>query len=204
MATTIILIRHAVHELVDRVLVGRRPDVCLSPAGIEQSRRLVARLTGYGLHRVKSSPRYRALQTARFLAQLTAKGVNIAMEFDEIEFGTWTGRTFESLARDARWRRWNSRRGSCRPPGGESMRELQARVLRGLTRIAAAHPGERVAIVTHAEPIRAAVLHYRGMALDEFFKVPIEPVSLTILQLDGRCGSVLQGNDCANGALAAA
>ena len=65
------------------------------------------------------------------------------------------------------------------------MRELQSRVLGGLTHLAKAHPGQCIAVVTHAEPARAAVLHYRGMSLGEFARVEINPGSCTTLKFDG-------------------
>ena len=68
------------------------------------------------------------------------------------------------------------------------MRELQNRVLAGLSRLAKAHPGRRIAVVTHAEPARAAVLHYRGIPLGEFARVEIDPGSCTALRFDDEQG----------------
>lgn len=70
------------------------------------------------------------------------------------------------------------------------MRELQSRVLAGLSRLAKAHPGQCIAVVTHAEPARAAVLHYRGMSLGEFARVEIDPGSCTTLKFDGERGEI--------------
>jgi broad specificity phosphatase PhoE len=193
-ATTIILVRHAAHDLLDRVLVGRQPDVFLSTLGVVQAERLAHALVRSGIAAVNSSPQARARQTAEPIALLLGTPTEIAFEFDETDFGAWTGRTFDSLQDDPAWKRWNSCRDACRPPGGESMDELQSRVLAGLSRLATTHPDQSIAVVTHAEPMRAAVLHCRGLPLREFARVQIDPCSCTTLQVDGDHGSIVQRN----------
>jgi len=188
--TTIILVRHSHHDLIGRVLVGREPNVSLSAAGTRQAQRLAAVLVRRGVADVKSSPQLRARQTAEPIAAMLGKPIEIMAEFDEADFGAWSGRAFEQLQNDCHWQRWNSDRETCRPPGGETMRELQSRVLAGLSRLAKAHPGQCIAVVTHAEPARAAVLHYRGISLGEFARVEIDPGSCTTLKFDGERGEI--------------
>jgi broad specificity phosphatase PhoE len=190
-ATTIILVRHCVHDLLDRVLVGRRSDVALNTVGIKQAERLAAALVRSGVIDIKSSPQIRARQTAEPMAAILGKPTEIAPEFDEADYGAWSGRAFDSLQNDPGWQRWNSHREVCRPPGGESVHELQSRVLAGLSRLKKAHPDQCIAVVTHAEPARAAVLHYRGIPLGEFARVRIDPGSCTTLQLDGGHGAIV-------------
>jgi probable phosphoglycerate mutase len=188
--TTIILVRHSHHDLIGRVLVGREPNVSLSAVGMRQAQGLATRLVRRGVSDVKSSPQLRARQTAEPLAATLGKPVEIMPEFDEADFGDWSGRAFDSLQHDCGWQRWNSDREACRPPGGETMRELQSRVLAGLSRLAKAHPGQCIAVVTHAEPARAAVLHYRGMSLGEFARVEIDPGSCTTLKFGAGRGEI--------------
>jgi broad specificity phosphatase PhoE len=184
--TTIILVRHCHHDLIGRVLVGREPNVALSAAGMRHAQRLAAVLVRRGVAEVKSSPQLRARQTAEPIAAMLGKAAEIMAEFDEADFGAWSGRAFEQLQHDCHWQRWNSDRETCRPPGGETMRELQSRVLAGLSRLAKARPGQCIAVVTHAEPVRAAVLHYRGMSLGQFARVEVDPSSCTTLKFDGK------------------
>jgi probable phosphoglycerate mutase len=202
--TTIILVRHGAHRLLDRVLVGRRLDMPLSADGVAQAERIAALLAGRGVTQIKASPQFRALQTARPLAEWLGKPIEIAREFNEVDFGAWAGRSFEALRSDPHWRRWNSHRGSCRPPGGETMRELQGRVLDGLARIAAASPAAAVAVFTHAEPIRAAILHYRGMELREFARIQVDPGSLTTMTFDHGQGVIARENEAVDDAMVAA
>jgi probable phosphoglycerate mutase len=76
------------------------------------------------------------------------------------------------------------------------MGELQGRVLHGLLTIATRSGGQTIAVFSHAEPIRAALLHYRGMGLGEFTRVPIAVGSLTTLRFDRGVGSIVVHNEC--------
>jgi broad specificity phosphatase PhoE len=201
--TTIILVRHCVHDLLDRVLVGRAPNVPLSAAGIAQAHCLAAALVRRGVTGVKSSPQMRARQTADPVAALIGKPAEIMPEFDEADFGAWSGCAFDSLQNDCQWQRWNSDREASRPPGGEAMRELQSRVLAGLLRLVTAHPGACIAVVTHAEPVRAAMMHYLGIPLGEFTRVEIDPGSCTTIKFDGERGATVSGYARAEAMMAA-
>lgn len=156
---------------------------------MKQAQRLAAGLLRHGVTEIKSSPQLRARQTAELIAALLGKSVGLMPEFDEVDFGAWSGRTFASLQNDCHWQRWNSSRQACRPPQGETIHELQSRVLAGLLRLAERYPDQRITVVTHAEPIRAAVLHYCGIPLGEFARVDIAPGSRTTLKFDGERGN---------------
>jgi probable phosphoglycerate mutase len=116
-------------------------------------------------------------------------------EVDELDIGAWTGRSFEELETDPHWHVWNRERGSARPPDGESMDQLQERVLDHLAQVKADYPNDRIVIVSHAEPIRAAVLHYRGMRMDDFASVKIDPASVTTLVVHRNGGEVISANE---------
>jgi probable phosphoglycerate mutase len=53
------------------------------------------------------------------------------------------------------------------------MAELQMRILRYLDQLALRHPSDTIVLVTHAEPIRAALLHERGLPLKDFWCVDV-------------------------------
>jgi probable phosphoglycerate mutase len=63
------------------------------------------------------------------------------------------------------------------------MPELQMRILRYLDRLVLAHPDETVVLVTHAEPIRAALLYDRGLPLKDFWCIDVPlACALTIVR----------------------
>ena len=193
--TTIHLVRHAVHPLVDRVLVGRTSGVQLGKEGREQAKALARRLAIEEIGAVQSSPRERALETAALIAAPLGLPVDVVPDLDEADFGQWAGCSFAELNRDPRWVAWNNERGTARPPGGETMRELQKRILRHLDRLQAEKPNKNVVLVSHAEVIRAALLHFLGIALDGFARVEIAPASISTLLLNGSGAQVIGCND---------
>jgi probable phosphoglycerate mutase len=126
------------------------------------------------------------MQSACILAAGFGLPVEIAPALDELDYGEWTGRSFEELKPDPRWSRWNSRRGSSRPPGGESMRSLQKRVVDHLAQLRGDRSIDVAVLVSHAEPIRAALLYYSGKPLDDFLSIEIDPGSVSTLSAGPR------------------
>jgi len=61
------------------------------------------------------------------------------------------------------------------------MSEVQDRVVGHLDRVRCGYPEGRVLIVSHADVIRAAVLHYLGLSLDAFDRIEIGPASVSTL-----------------------
>jgi broad specificity phosphatase PhoE len=178
----IYLVRHASHALLGRSLCGRTMNIGLGVRGCEQADALARYFSSKHLDLLQSSPQRRTRETAQPIAAACRRNLEIAPALDELDAGDWSGQSFEALARDPRWRNWNDHRASGRAPGGESMRELQTRVVRHIERTASLGITSAV-MVTHAEPIRAALMHYRGIALDDFHQVAVEPASVSVLDL---------------------
>jgi probable phosphoglycerate mutase len=181
--TRVHLVRHGAHELIDRVLVGRMEGVPLSEEGRQQARSLVRRLGTRRISGLYTSPRQRARETADIIAEHLGLALEVTTRLDELNFGGWTGRTFSQLDADPAWRQWNEARSRVRPPGGETMREAQARALRYISETHRARAGSTVVMVTHAEIIRAVVLHCLAWPLDAWQGVEIPPASVTTLDI---------------------
>jgi broad specificity phosphatase PhoE len=64
------------------------------------------------------------------------------------------------------------------------MLELQTRAMAHVNSIAAAAPEGRVAVVSHAEVIRAIVMNVLRIPLDEFHRVEIAPGSVSTVAID--------------------
>lgn len=195
MPTTFFLVRHAAHDLLGRILTGRMPQIHLGEAGRRQARLLGRHFARLGVTAVQTSPRERAAETAwpiAFQAQLPLETV---AALDEIDMGEWTGRSFEGLSSDLAWHRWNSSRSTARCPGGESMAEVQARVLDHLAAQRARYPEGRIVMVSHADVIKAGLLHFLGRSLDEFWTFEIAPAAISTVVLDGDGARVIGVNE---------
>lgn len=186
--TLCLLVRHAAHDAVDHILVGRSADHHLSAAGRGQALALAQRMERFSLSRLQSSPQTRAVETAAAIAARLNLQVEICPELDEVDFGAWSGRSFAELSRDADWSAWNAHRSRARSSGGEAMQQVQARVVAHLQDASLHHPAERIAMVCHAEIIRAAALHAAGLPLDAWPMLEVPTGSITAIDCtpDGR------------------
>lgn len=142
---------------------------------------------------VHSSPQLRALQSAAIIAVRCGLAVEIVNAFDEIDMGMWTAASFAELEPDSAWNLWNEERATARPPGGESMAMLQHRVVKHIEEFRGHE--SCVVIVSHAEPIRAALMHYLDVPLGRFGSIAIDPASISTIWLDGARARV----SCVNG-----
>lgn len=186
-ATTFLLIRHASHDRLGHAIVGRTSGVRLSADGLLQAEALAERFAAGSLHAIYSSPLERARATAAPIAARLGLEVQIAEELNELDFGAWTNRTLADLNDLEEWRRFNLFRSGCRIPGGESMLEVQDRMLRLLDRLRAAHREESVALVSHGDVIKATLAHCLGVPLDLFQRIEIGPASISAVRI-GRYG----------------
>jgi broad specificity phosphatase PhoE len=71
-------------------------------------------------------------------------------------------------------------------PGGESYREFRARCLRAIRRIAAAHLGARVVVVTHAGVITQVLAAIHGIAPARWDAFRVGNASVTVVRWDRR------------------
>jgi broad specificity phosphatase PhoE len=179
--TTFVLIRHALHRLGPGMIAGRMPAVHLSPAGVEQASRLPQRLARVPLEAIYCSPLERAMETARPLADHRRLDLQTRDDLLEIDFGEWTGTPIDELREGERWVRWNSFRSGQRVPDGESMIEVQSRIVALMLSMRSAHPGGTIALVSHGDVIKAALAWCLGVPLDLFQRIEISTASISVV-----------------------
>lgn len=182
--TKFLLIRHGAHDLLGRVLAGRMAGVSLNELGRQQASALPERLSGLPVHAIYSSPMDRTQETAAPLARALGLTVQTDPAFHEIDFGAWTGKSFQELQPDPEWQLWNTRRSAACPPGGETMQAVQARFVAGLRTIAADRDGQTVVIVSHGDPIKSTLLGQLGSTVDSMPQLEISPASISIVQME--------------------
>lgn len=196
--TTFFLVRHAEHELIGKVLTGRRVDISLSKQGRAQAERLAARLAQENAQALHVSPMTRTKETAAPIAARLGVAARIVPALDEVDCGDWSGRPFDELNKEPAWQIWNTSRTTACAPGGERMLDVQHRVISHLESVRRECTDGTVIIVSHSDVLRAAILYYLGLALDEFAKIELAPASLSILAVTNRGGQLrLLNETCA-------
>lgn len=182
-SVTILLIRHATNPNVGKGLTGWLPGVSLDDTGRQQADQLVDRLESTPLDAIYSSPLERALETAAPLARRRNLEIVQIPELGELRFGEWQGRTYAELESDPLWKRFNDFRSSAAAPGGELMLEAQVRMVRALSAIAARHASGSVAVFSHADAIKSALMHFLGIPLDFHLRLDIPPASVSRIEM---------------------
>jgi broad specificity phosphatase PhoE len=189
------LIRHARNDyLVQNKIAGWLPKVHLDDEGRRQAEAIAVKLSAEPIRAVYSSPLERAMETAEPLAHKLGLKVVACEGLGEIRFGDWTDQSLPKLDDDPRWRRWNSFRSGTQAPEGDLMIEAQTRIVREIVRLRDAHPSETIALVTHGDPIKAAVAYFLGSPLDLFLRIEISPASVTTISLDAHQPRILRVN----------
>jgi broad specificity phosphatase PhoE len=194
--TTFFLIRHASCSGLGRTLWGRTPGICLNEEGKLQAQRLAEKFRGITLQAIYSSPLERTLETAETLAYSMKLEVHRDNAFNEINFGQWTGKSFDTLSSDERWHRFNSEREATRIPGGESFPEVQNRAVNALYAIHSQTDNANVAIVSHADVIKAVVGYFTATPIDLLQRIEISPCSVSIIAIDKESARLLTINNC--------
>jgi len=120
-----------------------------------------------------------ASPSVRTLATAAALGLRPTEEpkFVEQDFGEWTGRRHDDLARDpgVAYREFWDAPAIARPPGGESFAEQIARVREGFAKL----PAGDVILVVHSGTVRAGLAIALDLAPEAALRFAIDPLSLT-------------------------
>nr|WP_245181421.1 histidine phosphatase family protein [Sinorhizobium mexicanum] len=190
------LVRHAAHDNVGSFLAGRSADVPLGGAGREQATRLAARLAREDIGAIYASPRKRTQETAAAIAAVSGLGeVKTVDALDEVDFGSWSGKTFEVLNSDPLWRQWNCTRSLVRAPGGETMLDVQQRIVALVETLCTQSGGEKIVFVSHADVIKAMICQVLGLSTDAWARFDIAPASISAVVAGVWGAKVLQLNE---------
>jgi probable phosphoglycerate mutase len=216
---TLFLVRHAAHELQGVRMVGRREGVGLGPQREAHLAWLRERFSRERLDAVWSSPIERARATAEAIAwtlrnsdtepsrtealapgdfarrEIGGDGVIVDEALTELDFGDWTDLTFDQLEADPLWAGWNQSKSTLRPPGGESVLAMQARMVDAADRIRRAHAGGSVAVVSHGDPIKGLLAYHLGMPADRIDNFHVDHPSVSALEIGDWGSRVLFIND---------
>ena len=188
------LVRHGERPL-GKVLVGRMPGVGLTERGRAEIAAVAARLSGEGVAAIYASPLQRTRESGEILAERLGLPLEFRDELSELDYGEWTGMTFEAIRADPRWQLWSRHRSIASIPGGETMREVQRRATETLMELHARHPEDAVAIVSHGDVIRAALVFALGMPLDFYGRIEVAQGSISTIRIEPNAIRVVAINE---------
>lgn len=171
--TTLYLIRHGqVRQSRPRSYNGQL-DVPLSELGMQQMERLADWAVSIGVAAVYCSDLQRARNGADQVAHRCAAPVSATSVLREKHFGCWEGLTYEQVERrfPAEWRAWLTDPSDARPPGGETYREVETRVVPFVHKVVSIHPGQTILILAHGGVNRVILCRALGLSLHQVFRI---------------------------------
>ena len=148
----VLFIRHGQTDFnIEHRLQGALP-VPLNECGRSQARALANGLKAVPIDAIYTSPRARALETARIMGAVLNHETREDERLAEIAFGDFEGHTFAEVeARyPAAYRKWQSGYRPYRVPGGESRLDVQRRMQAAWDDITSIADLDTVAIVGHS------------------------------------------------------
>lgn len=149
--TRILAIRHGETAWnVDTRIQGHL-NIPLNATGHWQAERLGQALATENIAAIYASDLSRAHETALYVSRASGIPVVAELGLRERGFGDFEGRTFAEIeiALPDQAERWRKRDPAFAPTGGESLLQVQERVLATVDRLAKAHPGELIVMVGH-------------------------------------------------------
>jgi probable phosphoglycerate mutase len=154
-AADLLIVRHGesapAREDQPAPLTDGHADPDLDPVGREQARRLADRIGGEPIDAIYVTTLRRTAQTAAPLAERLGLVARVEPDLREIYLGAWEGAAFRKHTSEGHplavamftEQRWDV------IPGAEATEAFADRIRRGITRIATAHPNQRVVLVVH-------------------------------------------------------
>ncbi len=150
-ATRILAVRHGETAWNRDTRIQGHTDIALNDHGRWQAEQLAQALHAEPIAACYASDLSRARETAQAVAERHGLPVQVHIGLRERGFGSFEGKTWAEL--EAGWpveiESWRKRVPNFAPPGGESLLQLQARVVATVDELAARHPGEQVLMVAH-------------------------------------------------------
>jgi len=200
MKTHIYLIRHGQSEgnLYDLFL--GHTDMDLTDLGRRQAKKVTEYFKEIHIDAIFSSDLKRAYHTACPLAEMKGLSITKCEKMREIFAGDWEGRVFSEIRKTSPMGDvWWDDTGNARPDGGESVAELQQRILAEVSRLAKENGGKSICIFTHFTPIYALRTAWEGVPVSEMKRMP-KPSNASVTHVIYENGSFSEIVEYANNA----
>lgn len=178
----LVLVRHGETVGNSSIRYYGATDVALSPIGEEQMARVGAALRGQRFDRLVASTLGRSQRGVAIVRESLAPPsppLVVLAGLRERDFGAWEGWTAEEIAaRDPEGHRaWITSGPDFRYPGGESRREVSARVEAALANLDLAAGGRTLAVL-HKGIIKVILRALLGLADEEAAALPVALASV--------------------------
>jgi broad specificity phosphatase PhoE len=205
---SVYFIRHAESEgNVNHHLIGGQSNhLPLTERGIQQAKTLGSRLQteGHQFQAIHSSVAVRALETARIATEHlvpTVPGIQTTEAILEVGQGEWEGQLRAQIYTPQRLAELQAAPLDFKAPGGESLREVQGRMLTWLQQVVAPYDPKdeiNIAAFTHGLSLRSLLMKLLGADPRMARRTATHNTSLTVVQTNGEYWFIERINDTAH------
>jgi broad specificity phosphatase PhoE len=193
----IVLVRHGRTEVNAGGRLLGRLDPPLDELGVRQAAAVADTLADLHDPRIVTSPLVRTRQTAEAIRSgLGVDAVDVDDRWIELDYGDWDGMPLADLPAST-WRAWRADLG-LRPPGGETLTELGARVRAAAGDVVAEAADRDIVVVSHVSPIKAAVAWALAVGDEVCWHLFLGPASISRIRVAGPGTSVVSFNETAH------
>ncbi len=184
--TTIYLVRHGITQANKENRFAGRTDEELHADGKDQIMHVGERLKNHGISTVYCGPANRTVHSAELLGLLLKVPVLPLEEFDEINIPHWDSLTKDEIRQKHgdEYPTWLNSPQTFNLPGCETLREVQDRAVKGVSRLLEHHSAENLLLVSHLIVLRCLVLYYQGLEIKDFRSIKIDNGSIIRLFQD--------------------
>jgi broad specificity phosphatase PhoE len=193
MPTKLILIRHGETTWNFQRRYCGFANVALSDNGKRQAKSLAGRLKTEKIHKIYSSDRKRAIQTAKIIFRDSK--IERIPELREIHFGCFEGLTHKQILKKypGLYKKWLKDPYNTIIPSGEKLADFKKRITRIFKKIISLNPGKTTAVVCHGGSI--SILITGILKNRNFWKYIPGSASVTVVEYRNGKPSIAVLND---------
>lgn len=188
------MMRHGQAENnVNRILVGRHVEAHLTDYGKRQVARTAMYLKEISIDRVLASPVIRTIETAKIVCEILDKEFEIDERLYEIELGKLVGMNYEEIVKkygNLFLKFYADNDPTLLSYGVESFSSVKSRINDLLEDLRHRYAGENVLLISHLDPIKAAICILLDLNPKSLYRWHIRNASLTILRQESQVYSL--------------
>ncbi len=199
--TRLIFVRHAESESnLNRLFFGAKTNINITEHGRKQANKTAEYLRDTHIDIAYSSNLVRVIQTIKPTVSGREIPFIITKELREIDGGKFDGISWAEIGEKYpnELYIWKNDFANSKLPDGESVEQLQERIISFVEKIVDENRGKTVLVATHACPIRIIINKYLGKKRSEINSTPwVSNASVSIVDIDadGEGNIVLIGYD---------
>lgn len=198
---TLILVRHGHVEGIRPEKFRGQSDLPLTKSGVAQAEATAAYLNDFPrVSAIYASPLSRCVDTATIIGT-PQRIVPVPLpELIDINYGSWQGRIRDEISREepARFHDWMTRPDLTIIPQADTLAEVQARLVRGLSLLRGRHEDQTVIAVGHDSSNRILLLTALELPLSRYWNIRQDPCCINAIEFDGDKCSVGRINETAH------